>query len=149
MLKGYFEYTEMNFNFKTENDEKNYNKNIKHIGEVYAVITNKGYAIAQIGGLDRHGIPICRIFSDLHNEIPKNVEKIICKKESYLIIISLHSMAHWRVKQEIKIGKYELPSDFSIPKYYRNYFVFGKKWDHFNIGLLQITKGILFTLKIL
>ena len=49
---------------------------------MYAVITNKGYAIAQIDGLDRHGIPICRIFSDLYNEIPKDIEKIIRDRKS-------------------------------------------------------------------
>ncbi|MDE6241085.1 MAG: hypothetical protein K2M08_01545 [Anaeroplasmataceae bacterium] len=111
---------EFDFEFKTENDKKNYFKNLKHIGEVYAVITSKGYALAQIAGLDRHGIPICRIFSELHKDIPLNIEKIICEEESYLIIIHLPSMAHWRVKQAIKLGMYEVPKDFKIPQYYRD-----------------------------
>lgn len=132
---------EMTFKFKTEIDEKNYNNNLKHLGEVYAVITNKGYAIAQIGGLDRHGIPICRIFSDLYNEIPQNIEKIIFKKESYLTIISLHTMAHWKVKQAIKIGKYEIPSNFIIPKYYRNCFVFRKETGPFQYWSIQDYEG--------
>lgn len=110
---------EFDFEFKTENDKKNYFKNLKHIGEVYAVITSKGYALAQIAGLDRHGIPICRIFSELHKDIPLNAEKIICEKESYLLIVSLQSMAHWRVKQAIKLGKYTVPETFKIPQYYR------------------------------
>ncbi|MDE7100384.1 MAG: hypothetical protein K2O05_00845, partial [Anaeroplasmataceae bacterium] len=71
----------IDFKFITENDRKNYYKNLKHVGEVYAIITSKGYAIGQIGGLDRHGIPICRIFSKLYKEIPKNIEKIIQGKE--------------------------------------------------------------------
>ena len=116
---------EFDFEFKTENDKKNYFKNLKHIGEVYAVITSKGYALAQIAGLDRHGIPICRIFSELHKDIPLNVEKIIHEKESYLIIVSLQSMAHWRVKQAIKLGKYIVPETFKIPQYYRDCSSFG------------------------
>lgn len=122
---------EINFEFKTEIDKKNYFKNLKHIGEVYAVITKKGYGIAQIAGLDRHGIPICRIFSKLYKEIPQNVENIILNKESYLIIIFLHTMAHWRVKQAIKLGKYEVPNDFKIPKYYRDCWVFKRNTGPF------------------
>ncbi len=117
----------INFNFKTDVDEKNYQKNLKHVGEVYAVSTKKGYAIAQIGGLDRHGIPICRIFSDLYEDIPDNVENIICKEESYLIIVSLHTMSHWRVKQALKIGKFELPEKFCIPQYFRCFSAFRKE----------------------
>lgn len=132
---------EINFEFKTEIDKKNYFKNLKHIGEVYAVITKKGYGIAQIAGLDRHGIPICRIFSKLYKEIPQNVENIILNKESYLIIIFLHTMAHWRVKQAIKLGKYEVPNDFKIPKYYRDCWVFKRNTGPFEYWSVDDYEG--------
>ena len=89
------------------------------MGEVYAVITKKGYAIAQIAGINYHGGEICRIFSNLYQEIPNDIQSIIYKKEDYLTNIVLSSMAHWRVKQAIKLGKYEIPKDFQVPKYYR------------------------------
>ncbi|MDE6656302.1 MAG: hypothetical protein K2J85_04840, partial [Anaeroplasmataceae bacterium] len=104
---------------------KEYLKNVKHIGEVYAVITSKGYAIAQIAGINYHGGQICRIFSKLYEEIPTNIDKIISKKEDWLNNIELSSMAHWRVKQAIKIGNYRIPEDFSIPQYYRDCVAFG------------------------
>lgn len=132
---------EINFEFKTEIDKKNYFKNLKHIGEVYAVITKKGYGIAQIAGLDRHGIPICRIFSKLYKEIPQNIENIILNKESYLIIIFLHTMAHWRVKQAIKLGKYEVPNDFKIPKYYRDCWVFKRNTGPFEYWSVDDYEG--------
>lgn len=114
---------------------------MKHIGEVYAVITKKGYGIAQIAGLDRHGIPICRIFSKLYKEIPQNIENIILNKESYLIIIFLHTMAHWRVKQAIKLGKYEVPNDFKIPKYYRDCWVFKRNTGPFEYWSVDDYEG--------
>ena len=132
---------EINFEFKTEIDKKNYFKNLKHIGGVYAVITKKGYGIAQIAGLDRHGIPICRIFSKLYKEIPQNIENIILNKESYLIIIFLHTMAHWRVKQAIKLGKYEVPNDFKIPKYYRDCWVFKRNTGPFEYWSVDDYEG--------
>lgn len=132
---------EINFEFKTEIDKKNYFKNLKHIGEVYAVITKKGYGIAQIAGLDRHRIPICRIFSKLYKEIPQNIENIILNKESYLIIIFLHTMAHWRVKQAIKLGKYEVPNDFKIPKYYRDCWVFKRNTGPFEYWSVDDYEG--------
>lgn len=132
---------EINFEFKTEIDKKNYFKNLKHIGEVYAVITKKGYGIAQIAGLDRHGIPICRIFSKLYKKIPQNIENIILNKESYLIIIFLHTMAHWRVKQAIKLGKYEVPKDFKIPKYYRDCWVFKRNTGPFEYWSVDDYEG--------
>lgn len=132
---------EINFEFKTEIDKKNYFKNLKHIGEVYAVITKKGYGIAQIAGLDRHGIPICRIFSKLYKKIPQNIENIILNKESYLIIIFLHTMAHWRVKQAIKLGKYEVPNDFKIPKYYRDCWVFKRNTGPFEYWSVDDYEG--------
>lgn len=104
---------------------KEYLKNVKHIGEVYAVITNKGYAIAQVAGINYHGGQICRIFSKLYNDVPSNIQDIIEKKRDYLINIQLSSMVHWRVRQAIKLGKYEVPNDFKIPKYYRDCSTFG------------------------
>ncbi len=98
---------------------KEYQKSVKHMGEVYAVLTKKGYAIAQIAGINYHGGEICRIFSNLYQEIPNDIQSIIYKKEDYLTNIVLSSMAHWRVKQAIKLGKYEIPKDFQVPKYYR------------------------------
>mgnify|MGYP001853655977 FL=1 len=38
---------------------KEYQKSVKHMGEVYAVLTKKGYAIAQIAGINYHGGEIC------------------------------------------------------------------------------------------
>lgn len=99
---------------------KEYQKSVKHIGEVYAVITSKGYAIAQIAGINYHGGQICRIFSKLYKEIPDDIESIISKKEDYLNNIQLSGMAHWRVKQAIKLGKYDVPKEFKIPQYYRD-----------------------------
>ncbi|MDE6242158.1 MAG: hypothetical protein K2M08_07045 [Anaeroplasmataceae bacterium] len=60
---------------------KEYLKSKKHIGEVYAVITSKGYAIAQVAGVNYHGGEICRIFSKLHKDIPSNIDEIIHQKE--------------------------------------------------------------------
>ena len=105
---------------------KEYQKNVKHIGEVYAVITSKGYAIAQVAGINYHGGQACRIFSKLYKEIPANIEEIINEKEDWLNNIQLSGMAHWRVKQAIKLGKFEVPKDFKMPKYYRSCNAFGK-----------------------
>ena len=99
---------------------KEYQKSVKHMGEVYAVITKKGYAIAQIAGINYDGGQICRIFSKLHKEIPNDIQTIIAEKEDYLNNVQLSGMAHWRVKQAIKLGKYEIPEDFKVPKYYRD-----------------------------
>lgn len=114
MMENYIELLKRN-----EIVYKEYQKNVKHIGEVYAVITSKGYAIAQIAGINYHGGQICRIFSKLFKEIPTNIEEIIKEKEDWLNNIQLSGMAHWRVKQAIKLGMYEVPEEFKIPKYYR------------------------------
>ncbi len=115
MMENYIELLKRN-----EIVYKEYQKNVKHIGEVYAVITSKGYAIAQIAGINYHGGQACRIFSKLYKEIPTNIEEIIKEKEDWLNNIQLSGMAHWRVKQAIKLGVYEVPKDFKMPKYYRD-----------------------------
>ncbi len=114
MMENYIELLKRN-----EIVYKEYQKNIKHIGEVYAIITSKGYAIAQIAGINYHGGQACRIFSKLYKEIPINIEEIIKEKEDWLNNIQLSGMAHWRVKQAIKLGKYTVPETFKMPKYYR------------------------------
>lgn len=147
MIEHFIGNLEKGFQFKTEIDKTNYYKNLKYVGEVYAIRTKKGLAIVQIGGLDRHGIPICRVFSKLYKEIPSEINEILLEKESYLIIISVHSMAHWRVKQAIKIGKYELPKDFKVPCYYRECFSIGGKPASFRYWSILDYAGDIILLK--
>ena len=111
---------DINFELMNKNDKKNYFKNLKHIGEVYAIKTNKGCALAQIAGVESsHGLQVCRIFSKLYADIPSNIEDVIMQKEDYVIVIQLSSMAHYKVNMAIKLGTYNIPSFFEIPKYTR------------------------------
>lgn len=99
-------------------DETKKAKLLKNLGTVYAIKTSKGYAIGQIADIEeRLGLYICRIFSKLYDNIPTEVEDIVEKKEDYILIVNLPSMAHWRIKQAIVIGKYAIPSNYETPKY--------------------------------
>lgn len=99
-------------------DETKKAKLLKNLGTVYAIKTSKGYAIGQIADIEeRLGLYICRIFSKLYDNIPTEVEDIVEKKEDYILIVNLPSMAHWRIKQAIVIGKYAIPSNYENPKY--------------------------------
>lgn len=120
---------------------KEYQKSVKHLGEVYAVITRKGYAIAQVAGVNYHGGQICRIFSKQYKEVPVDIQSIIDTKEDYLLNIQLSGMAHWRVKQAMKLGRYEIPSFFEIPKYYRGCTAFGEKPAPFTYWSISNYKG--------
>ena len=50
-------------------------------------------------------------------------------------------MAHWRVKQAIKLGKYEVPNDFKIPKYYRDCWVFKRNTGPFEYWSVDDYEG--------
>lgn len=50
-------------------------------------------------------------------------------------------MAHWRVKQAIKLGKYEVPKDFKIPKYYRDCWVFKRNTGPFEYWSVDDYEG--------
>ncbi len=113
--------------FKERNLEE-YEKISKKIGEVYAIITSKGYAIGQVAGVEESaGTYICRIFSKLYKEIPLDITNIIKQKEDYLARVDLPSMAHYKVKMAKKLGMYEVPDFFKMPEYTRNYLAFGKE----------------------
>jgi|GEM_PF-1707163 len=94
----------------------------REIGNVYAIITSKGYALAQVIGIDSEWVaPYSRIFSKLYREIPKNIEEIIQGKEDYITLASIPSMARWRkvAPQAIKLGKYDIPIGVKKPEYTR------------------------------
>ena len=122
---------------------KEYQKSVKHMGEVYAVLTKKGYAIAQIAGINYHGGEICRIFSNLYQEIPNDIQSIIYKKEDYLTNIVLSSMAHWRVNKQLNWVNTKYQKTFK----YLSITVFVLHSEEvrlrLNIGVFVITKGIL------
>ena len=99
-------------------DETKKAKLLKNLGTVYAIKTSKGYAIGQVADIEeRLGLYICRIFSKLYDNIPTEVDDIVEAKEDYILIVNLPSMAHWRIKQAIVIGKYAIPSNYETPKY--------------------------------
>lgn len=113
--------------FKERNLEE-YEKISKKIGEVYAIITSKGYAIGQVAGVEESaGTYICRIFSKLYKEIPLEIEDIIKQKENYLARVHLPSMARTKVKMAKKLGMYAVPDFFKMPEYTKNDLSFGKE----------------------
>ena len=106
-------------------------KRENNIGNVYAIITSKGYALGQVAGIEESdGIFYCRIFKKLYKEIPKNIEQIISQKEDYVIQIMMPSMTHRKYNMAIKLGKYSLPEWFKKPEYVRTTTAFGGDGSH-------------------
>ena len=103
--------------YETISEEK-YNKRAKYLGNVYAIITSKGYALGQVADIEKtEGFYICRIFTKLYKDIPTNIEEIIAKKEDFIVQSFLPSMTRTRIKTAIKVGKYEIPKTYSTPIY--------------------------------
>lgn len=99
------------------------------IGNVYAIITTKGYAFGQVAGINEEkwsGMYHCRIFSKLYSEIPENISDIIAGKEDYVMQIELPSMARRKFKMAKKIGKFPFPESYMRPKYVRSSLTIGE-----------------------
>ena len=98
------------------------------IGNVYAIITSKGYALGQVAGVyeaEWSGMYHCRIFSTLYPVIPENIADIVSGNEDYVIQLQLPSMAHQKYKMAKKIGKFPFPASYKKPQYVRCSFSIG------------------------
>lgn len=124
-----------------ETIKKNYEKNMKHVGEVFALFIGKKFAIVQIAAVEmNNGFQVCRVFSKKYKEIPKNIEQIICEKEDYIVNTpNLHTVAHHRNKQGISLGFFSIPSFFEVPKFTRSCNTFRFKSGPFLYW--EISKG--------
>jgi len=111
----------------------------KNLGNVYAIITSKGYALGQVADIeDRNCIYLCRIFNKLYKEIPENVADIIAGKEDYIVQIMMPSMTNWRVRMAKLVGKFDIPRHHKKPKHVKSCTAFGgdgshAPWDYWGV----------------
>lgn len=104
-------------------------KRIK-LGDVFAFKTEKGIKIIQWAYSPPKYGDFIRVFDNLYNKIPKNIDDIVNGSHSYIIGTDPKRLYKKEIIQ--LIGNYNTPMDGKFPEYSVNYRYYGHddgKWE--------------------
>ena len=93
------------------------------IGDVYAIITSKGYALAQVcdDGKKPYETTEIRIFEKLYDDIPNNWEQIVQGEEDWRIYCHIRTMPNKKYNMAKKLGRCDLPKSFVKTKFFKDF----------------------------
>lgn len=105
-----------------------------NLGDVFSVETAKGFGVLQLVKLptNNNEIELVKVFYDLFNELPTNLEELT-KGEFYYLQIPLKYANNQKLTK--RIGTVPLLDGFKTPKHFRTENPFGKGWNIINVDM--------------
>lgn len=102
-------------------------------GDLYKIKTNKGWGLVQLIKIpkDKTQLQLIRVFYDLHDILPLNLQEETEKKHFFLEFPLISAL---RKRILIFVENVPISDSFSFPRYFRAENVFGPGWRIIDIN---------------